>query len=254
MSTSREVGESVVRTPLLTAARRGDEGAFERLHDELYGAMRSEAARRLSLSGGEWEEHLQSARIGLWRAVRSWRPGGVSFEVFARFCIRRQIVSDVRAYWRRGEHPVTFAERWEAKGGPVVADKRLGPLAHVLVMDQIADLSERMTASLTPLEMYVLVHEAVGYRPAQLALAMGRSRRSVDTALRRAERKLGVTRSPEMSQADDVISRYSSGATCAEIGAAVGMSDTAVRGVLAQHGVSRRRRGTRALHSKEQQR
>ena len=74
-------------------------------------------ARPLFLAGGDNEDLVQEGMIGLLDAVRSFDPErGASFEAYATLCIRRRLISAVRAASAQKHAPSTIPSPLRSTG------------------------------------------------------------------------------------------------------------------------------------------
>jgi RNA polymerase sporulation-specific sigma factor len=183
---------------LVLRARAGDEVAWDLLLRRHGGLARQRAAAYF-LAGGERDDLLQEAMIGLCLAVRDFDPdGGSSFRTFAGLCVSRQVVTAIRAAGRRKHAPLND---YVSLQGPSAAGERAlaevlpappssDPAQAVLHAEQVAGLRDHVRRTLSPLEAQVLgLHvEGVGYR--EIAAHLHRGPKSIDNTLQRARRKL----------------------------------------------------------------
>ena len=66
-----------------------------------YKPMVRKKARGYYLPGADMEDLIQEGMIGLYKAIRNFRPEiGISFDYFAELCTERQIKSAVRSSLR----------------------------------------------------------------------------------------------------------------------------------------------------------
>src|SRR5918911_3551067 len=76
--------------PLIVAARKGDERAMDQIIRRYEGFVRLKASSYF-LAGGDASDLLQEGLVGLYKAVRDFRPDKeASFRSFAELCITRQ--------------------------------------------------------------------------------------------------------------------------------------------------------------------
>ncbi|MCL6516818.1 sigma-70 family RNA polymerase sigma factor [Alicyclobacillus sp.] len=171
-------------------------------------------ARLYYLNGGDREDLEQEARIGLYEAIESYRPGGPPFGPFARMCITRQILQAVKIA-NSGKHrllntaisldaPVRGEQDEERALGDLIADPRMPNPADVIeARAYLAGIREardtrtlplvrrsRHDTRLTPLERDVLFLFAVGYSYQEMSVRLKKSSKAVDNALQRAKKKL----------------------------------------------------------------
>lgn len=72
---------------------------------EKYKPMVKRQARTLYLIGGENEDLIQEGMIGLYKAIRTYRPGESAFASYAQVCVNRQMYTAVQA--SRAERSMT---------------------------------------------------------------------------------------------------------------------------------------------------
>ena len=81
---------------LVLRARNGDAAALDILIRRYTGFVRLKASSYF-LAGGEIEDLVQEGLIGLFKAVRDYRPEReASFRSFAELCVTRQIITAIK--------------------------------------------------------------------------------------------------------------------------------------------------------------
>ena len=82
---------------LVEKIREGETACMDALIERYKRQVRNQA-RTLYLIGGDNDDLIQEGMLGLFKAIRDFRPEKeVSFEAFARMCISRQLYSAVQA-------------------------------------------------------------------------------------------------------------------------------------------------------------
>ena len=113
---------------LVMRARNGDhEGARRRSIRRYTGFVRLKASSYF-LAGGDAEDLIQEGLIGLYKAVRDFRPDKeTSFRSFAELCVTRQIITAIKTATRFKHAPLnTYVSFSHTPGGPGVR-RRLHP-------------------------------------------------------------------------------------------------------------------------------
>jgi RNA polymerase sporulation-specific sigma factor len=188
---------------LIERAKRGDRAAQGELL-RLYEPLVCGIARSLYLPGGDRDDLVQRARLGVIDATRSWDPSRrVPFRAFAWLCAVREARMAVNSA-RAGKHEVLnrarpldgagrdglpLAETIEATGRP---DE--DPEAKALAREWLTEILER-ARTLTPLERSCLTLSANGCGYREIAARLGVRPRAVNNALQRARRKVLAVRS-----------------------------------------------------------
>ena len=97
------MGEMESRTDeeLALLAQQGDEDALEYLLNKYKNFVRSKA-RSYFLIGADHEDIVQEGMIGLYKAIRDFKPEKLSsFRAFAELCITRQIITAIKTATRQ---------------------------------------------------------------------------------------------------------------------------------------------------------
>lgn len=176
---------------LIGRARGGDADAFARLFrltaKRIYGI-----AGQYYAPGWSREDLLQEATIGFFKAIRDYRPDRqTSFSTFAELCVRRHIMTFIRASNRVKHRPLNHAVSLDA---PLHADSEFS-LIDVLPHDgRVGDTESRsllasLLANCTLLERSVLQYFSTGHSVDDIALAVGCDTKAVGNALWRARVK-----------------------------------------------------------------
>lgn len=142
-------------------------------------------ARPLFLAGGDNEDLVQEGMIGLLDAIRSYETERETpFEAYAALCIRRRMISAVRAASARKHAPLN-------ESVPLDEPQDLGsdPEAELLSRERTRELTEALRGRLTPTERSVLELFLDGFSYREISQRVGRAPKSVDNAVQRIRRK-----------------------------------------------------------------
>lgn len=172
---------------LALAARAGDEVALRHLVDRHRPTIHALAATRF-LPGGDRDDLVQEGMVGLWYAIRDFRPDVGRFTPFARVCIDRQMWSAVTRANRLRHQALRDTEPLQQ--ACEVPDAAVGPEAHSLAEDAVTRLGAHLRAVLTDLEHEALARYVAGDSYEDIAAALTVHRKRIDNALQRARRKL----------------------------------------------------------------
>jgi RNA polymerase sporulation-specific sigma factor len=187
---------------LITKARSGDEGAYAFIVARHMGLIRRKA-RSFFLCGGTQDDLVQEGLIGLWKAVRDFRPdAGASFRTFTDLCVTRQMISAVKQASRKKHQPLNssvplesnpFTEG-EAEGllRDILADAEADePSNQVAAREMAGSLIEGLLKELSNLESEVLYLYLQEKSYEEIAAELDRDAKSVDNAIQRIRRKFG---------------------------------------------------------------
>ena len=161
-------------------------------------------ARGYFLIGADSDDIEQEGMIGLFKAVRDFRPDRqASFRAFAELCITRQIITAIKTATRQKHQPLnsylslsgtrpgeengsgTVEEVLEAKG-------LIDPIEVIISMEDLRSMRRMMSEMLSKLEVEVLRLYVEGKSYQEIAEVLGRHVKSIDNALQRIKRKLDV--------------------------------------------------------------
>ena len=188
---------------LLALARQGNPDAYDRLVRRYASFVRLKASSYF-LIGGDSEDLIQEGLVGLYKAIRDFRPDRESsFRNFAELCITRQIITAVKTSTRNKHAPlneyVSFAQS-PAAGGETeqTLDEVLpGPTAHdpvnvVISSEELHSLVACLTSVLSELESSVLSLYLDGRSYEEIAERLACNTKTVDNALQRVKRKVSI--------------------------------------------------------------
>ena len=185
---------------LVKLAQKGDAAAMDFLLEKYKRLVRGRA-RELFLVGGDRDDLLQEGMLGLFKAIRDYRPGKqASFKVFADVCVNRQIISAIKSATRQKHKPLNC---YVSLDKPVYDDGKERTLLDMLgsargidpenlVIDQEAfnDIEKNVNDMLSALEWKALCKYLENKSYQQIAQELGRGQKSIDNALQRVKKKL----------------------------------------------------------------
>lgn len=158
-------------------------------------------ARSYFLIGADREDIIQEGMIGLYKAIRDFRPDRLSsFRAFAELCITRQIITAIKTATRQKHIPLNsyvslnkpiYDEDSDRTLLDVLSGVRItDPEALVISREEFVEIEARMEELLSSLEWEVLMSYIDGRSYQEIANDLNRHVKSVDNALQRVKRKL----------------------------------------------------------------
>ena len=181
---------------------QGPEGgaALEFLLNRYKNFVRSRA-RSYFLIGADHEDIVQEGMIGLYKAVRDFRPEKLaSFRAFAELCVTRQIITAIKTATRQKHIPLNsyislnkpiFDEESDRTLLDVISEGRITNPEELLIgQEDLSTIESRIGKMLSPLEWEVLLAYLDGRSYQEIAEDLGRHVKSIDNALQRIKRKL----------------------------------------------------------------
>jgi RNA polymerase sigma-H factor len=189
---------------LALRARNGDGTALDSLIRRYTGFVRLKASSYF-LAGGEAEDLIQEGLIGLYKAVRDFRPDKeTSFRSFAELCVTRQIITAIKTATRYKHGPlnayVSFSQTpagqdgdgevtlGDALPGPGIDD----PSVCVISTEELQSLVFCLGTGLSKLEAEALRMYLEGSSYEEMAAELGCDTKTIDNALQRVKRKVLV--------------------------------------------------------------
>jgi RNA polymerase sporulation-specific sigma factor len=183
-------------------ARNGDHAALDQLIRRYTGFVRLKASSYF-LAGGDGEDLVQEGLIGLYKAVRDFRPDKeTSFRSFAELCVTRQIITAIKTATRFKHAPlnsyVSFSHTpagQEADSECTLGDALPGPAVDeppvcVISTEELQSLVFCLGTGLSKLEADALRLYLEGSSYEEMAEELGCDTKTIDNALQRVKRKI----------------------------------------------------------------
>src|SRR5437868_6779317 len=131
---------------LILNARNGSSAAMDQLIRRYTSFVRLKASSYF-LAGGDYEDLIQEGLVGLYKAVREFRPDReTSFRSFAELCVTRQIITAIKTATRFKHAPlnsyISFSHTpagQDGEGDCTLGDALPGPAVHEPPLVVISD-------------------------------------------------------------------------------------------------------------------
>ena len=187
-------------TLIKLAQTKEDDSAIDFIVNKYKNFVRAKA-RSYFLMGADYEDIIQEGMIGLYKAIRDFRPEKqASFHGFAEICIVRQMITAVKAATRQKHMPLNsyvslnkpiYTEESERTLMDMLSERAITDPEELLIsQEQFKDTEVMMGKMLSNLEWEVLLAYLDGKPYQTIAEETGRSIKSIDNALQRVKRKL----------------------------------------------------------------
>jgi RNA polymerase sigma-H factor len=187
---------------LVLKARNGSGAAMDALIRRYTGFVRLKASSYF-LAGGDGEDLIQEGLIGLYKAVRDFRPDKeTSFRSFAELCVTRQIITAIKTATRFKHAPlntyVSFSHTPAGQDGDgecTLGDALPGPRVDeppivVISTEELQSLVFTLGTGLSRLESDALRLYLEGASYEDMAEELGCDTKTIDNALQRVKRKI----------------------------------------------------------------
>ena len=187
---------------LVLKARNGSNAALDNLIRRYTPFVRLKASSYFLVGGGS-DDLIQEGLIGLYKAVRDFRPDKeTSFRSFAELCVTRQIITAIKTATRYKHSPlnsyVSFSHT--PAGQDSDSDCTLGdalpgsnvndPAVCVISTEELQSLVGCLGTTLSSLESDALRLYLEGSSYEEMAEELGCDTKTIDNALQRVKRKI----------------------------------------------------------------
>lgn len=181
-------------------AKNGNVKAQEYLINKYKNFVKAKA-RSYFLIGADKEDIYQEGMIGLFKAIRDFRPDKLSsFKAFAELCITRQIITAIKTATRQKHIPLnTYISLnkpiYDEESDRTLLDilstvKVCDPEELVISKEEVIKIEKEIEQVLSELELEVLNSYLQGKSYQEIACDLDRHSKSIDNALQRVKRKL----------------------------------------------------------------
>lgn len=198
--TERFKYEDMTDEELIDQLREGDRQVMDYICDKYKNLVRSKA-KSMYILGGDSEDLIQEGMIGLFKAIRDFRPDKLSsFRAFAELCVTRQIITAIKTATRQKHIPLNsyvslnrpiYDEESDRTLMDVLSEVQMaGPEELLISQEDYSSVENRISEVLSDLEMEVLTSYLEGKSYQEIAHDLHRHVKSIDNALQRVKRKL----------------------------------------------------------------
>lgn len=181
-------------------AKRGNVMAQEHIINKYKNFVKAKS-KSYFLIGADKEDIYQEGMIGLYKAIRDFKPDKLSsFKAFAELCVTRQIITAIKTATRQKHIPLnTYISLnkpiYDEESDRTLLDilsgiKVTDPEELVISKEEVNHIETEVGQILSDLEMEVLMSYLDGKSYQEIACDLDRHSKSIDNALQRVKRKL----------------------------------------------------------------
>ncbi|MDD6328524.1 MAG: sigma-70 family RNA polymerase sigma factor [Lachnospiraceae bacterium] len=190
--------ESMTDDEIIKQIRKQDDEAMEYMLKKYSGIVKRET-RTLYLIGAEMEDLAQEGMIGLFKAIRDYKPDSpAGFATFANICVRGQIRTAIQTSNRKKHAPlneyISLYANKEEDGGVFdyheAESVDANPENILIAKEQQRLLEMKIHSLLSNYENHVWKLFLNGLSYADIANRLGKTEKSVNNALQRIRTKL----------------------------------------------------------------
>lgn len=185
---------------IVLEAKDGSKRAQEYLISKYENFVKAKA-RAYFLIGADREDIYQEGMIGLYKAIRDYKPDKLSsFKAFAELCVTRQIITAIKTATRQKHIPLNtyislnkplYEEESDRTLLDILAEvKNTDPEQMMISKEEFCRIEKEIAKVLSGLEMEVLNSYIDGKSYQEIACELDRHAKSIDNALQRIKRKL----------------------------------------------------------------
>ena len=191
--------QSMTDEEVVVLAQQGDGQALAYLLNKYKNFVRSKA-RSYFLIGADHEDIVQEGMIGLYKSIRDFQPDRLaSFRSFAELCVKRQIITAIKAATRQKHVPLNsyvslnkplYDEESDRTLLDVIEGRVTNPEELYISQEDLSRIQKQINEILSDLERQVLSAFLDGKTYQEISEMLGRHVKSIDNALQRVKRKL----------------------------------------------------------------
>jgi RNA polymerase sporulation-specific sigma factor len=187
---------------LLYLIAEQNEVACEILYNKYKHVVQLKAKKHLPYAnsiGLDYSDLVQEGMIGLKEAIRDFKPDkNVKFSTFANLCIERQISASILSA-NRQKHRILneslsleeqFYNTNKTLKEIIVDKKETNPSEYLIGLETEQETYNKICNLLTPFEKKVFLLKQNDYSYKEIANKLGRSYKSIDSAIQRIKTKL----------------------------------------------------------------
>lgn len=195
-----ECYENMSEEEIVRIAQNSDVKAEEYLIKRYKNFVKAKA-RSYYLIGADKEDIIQEGMIGFYKAIRDYNAGKeVSFRVFAKLCVTRQMITAIKTATRQKHIPLNsyislnkpmFNEENDKTLLDILEGKKItNPEDLMISKEEISNIESKIKEHLSKLEILVLNSYLQGKSYVEISEEIKKSIKSIDNALQRVKRKL----------------------------------------------------------------
>jgi len=192
--------EGCVDEEIVMGAKAGNSRAQEYIIGKYENFVKAKA-KSYFLIGADKEDIYQEGMIGLYKAIRDFKPDKLSsFKAFAELCVTRQIITAIKTATRQKHIPLNtyvslnkpiYDEESDRTLLDILSEAKVAnPEELIISREELKHIQNEIGQVLSDLEMEVLMSYLDGKSYQEIACDLDRHAKSIDNALQRVKRKL----------------------------------------------------------------
>lgn len=170
---------------LVQLAKKGDNTAKDQIYDYFKPIVRA-ISKSFYIVGGNSDDLIQEGMIGLFFGLDDYDSSKGEFVPFAKLCIRRRIFAAINQANTQKNKALLFAVPLDIE----IPSAEASPLEIAVGSDLLHKIKEFIATKLSLTEQDVINLYIDGYNHDEIAEKLGKTYKSVDTALQRGRKKI----------------------------------------------------------------
>jgi len=179
-----------------TLARRAKDGcsaSFDALLQRYKIRLKAHARRYFIRAGADYDDLVQEAMIGFFKAVRDFNLERGAFPAFVELCVKRQVITFIKTMTRHKHHISNNALSLDAPRSAYNMEPLSAAISGVEpdFTQRLAHTAfiERLATRCSKIERHVLAMYTTGYTYEEIGIALGVGYKSVDCTIWRIKVK-----------------------------------------------------------------
>lgn len=171
---------------LIALHKEGNGNAFELIY-ERYGKLIKSVCRKYFLIGGDEEDLLQVALLGLLDAVNNYDSDkGATFKTYAYTCIENKILKAIKKANTLLNEPLSNAVPIDT----VTIVSRKNPEVDLIKAETVLEINQMLDKKLSTMEREILTHYLQGKKYEEISKETGKDKKAIDNAIQRIMKKV----------------------------------------------------------------
>lgn len=188
----------MISSHLIKRAKAGSEEAIQEIFKLFHGIMLLKT-KKYFFYGGDKEDVLQEAMIGLLKAIKAYESDRqASFKTFAILCIKRQLITAIKSS-NSGKHKIlnmavnNNEDSYDYNAVPAYSSKSFNfynPEEIYLSKEKFKSLKKYLKTHLSKMENEIFDYMLLEMSYTEIAAQTGRDPKSIDNTIQRIKKKL----------------------------------------------------------------
>lgn len=174
----------------ILSAQNGNDQAMTEIM-KAYKPLVASIAKRYYLNGGDSDDLLQEAMIGLYKSIKSYkRTKNDNFSAFAVICVNRHLQTVVRQSNRQKHLPLNSYISFDSGEDIEIFGAMPDPAENAIYFENLEQLTDKIQNKLSVFEKKVFTHYCYGISYKDMAIMLNVTEKSINNAMCRIKSKI----------------------------------------------------------------